>query len=85
MKKLVFLIFLFSAKAFPQDGSFSFTLPVAATTSAGVYTPDSILIRTLWSNKTYPAGKNVAKEVSMAETLIADMTTKWNPDTYKDT
>jgi hypothetical protein len=36
--------------------SFSFTLPAAAQTSAGVYAKDSTLLRTLWSGVNYPAG-----------------------------
>lgn len=35
---------------------FTFTLPAAAKTSAGVYTSDSTLVKTLWSGVTYTAG-----------------------------
>jgi len=38
--------------------AFSFNLSTAATTSAGVYTKDGILIRTLWSGQKYNAGKH---------------------------
>jgi hypothetical protein len=37
---------------------FSFSLPTAATTSAGVYTTSGNLIRTLWNNVQYQAGTN---------------------------
>lgn len=36
--------------------SFFFSLPASAKTSAGVFTADSTLIRTLWSGIVYPAG-----------------------------
>ncbi len=39
-----------------QTGSFTFTLSSTARTSAGVYKTDSTLVRTLWADKTYPAG-----------------------------
>ena len=39
-----------------NTGAFSFTLAAPASTSAGVYKNDSILIRTLWSNERYAAG-----------------------------
>ncbi|WEK37998.1 MAG: PA14 domain-containing protein [Candidatus Pseudobacter hemicellulosilyticus] len=39
-----------------QEVSFSFTLAQSRITSAGVYTADSVLVRTLWSNVRYPAG-----------------------------
>ena len=39
---------------------FSFTLGATARTSAGVYTQDSVLVRTLWSGITYPAGTHSA-------------------------
>ncbi|GAB3320110.1 hypothetical protein GCM10027299_13430 [Larkinella ripae] len=38
--------------------SFEFSLSTGATTSAGVFAKDGTLIRTLWSGKTYPAGKH---------------------------
>ncbi len=40
-----------------QGSQFSFQLKQAANTSAGVYTKDSILVRTLWSGKKFSAGK----------------------------
>ena len=39
---------------------FSFSLDQEATTSAGVYTPDGRMVRTLWSLKQSPAGKQTA-------------------------
>ena len=60
MNKLILFLFLFPVKIFSQDGGFSFSLPVAAKTSAGVFSPDSMLVRTLWSNKQMPAGKSTA-------------------------
>ena len=36
-------------------------------------------------NKDIPPSKNASKEVQMAERLIEDMTSRWNPDEYKDT
>lgn len=35
--------------------------------------------------KDLPPSKNANKEVQMAERLIEDMTSRWNPDEYKDT
>lgn len=35
--------------------------------------------------KEIPESKNVSQEVKMAEQLIEDMTSKWNPSAYKDT
>lgn len=35
--------------------------------------------------KEIPESKNVTQEVKMAEQLIEDMTSKWNPSAYKDT
>ena len=40
----------------PDSIPFSFTLTTSARTSAGVYTQDSVLVRTLWSGVTYAAG-----------------------------
>ena len=40
--------------------SFSFTLSSTLKTSAGVYTADSVLIRTLWSGVVYTAGTHTA-------------------------
>ncbi len=39
---------------------FNYTLPAAATTSAGVFAADGTLLRTLWSNQSDPAGANSA-------------------------
>lgn len=39
---------------------FSFTLNTTATTSAGVFTSDGTLVRTLWSNVQYQAGAHAA-------------------------
>jgi hypothetical protein len=39
-----------------STGPYTFTLKSAATTSAGVYNSDSVLVRTLWSVKRYNAG-----------------------------
>lgn len=35
---------------------FSFSLPAAATTSAGAYSSDGTLVRTLWRKRAYPSG-----------------------------
>ncbi|MEP6555000.1 MAG: hypothetical protein ABJB11_15725, partial [Ferruginibacter sp.] len=60
MKKLTAVclsIFLFlSIHSFAQDGKFSFNVPSATRTSAGVFKDDSILVRTLWNNVDYGAG-----------------------------
>jgi hypothetical protein len=59
MKKLIFFNFclvLLTSQAWAQDGKFTFTLPAATSTSAGVFKNDSILVRTLWSNINYPSG-----------------------------
>jgi PA14 domain/PKD domain/Secretion system C-terminal sorting domain len=40
--------------------SFSFSLPSAATTSAGVFMKDSTLVKTLWSNVNYSGGTHTA-------------------------
>ena len=42
------------------DGTFSFTLPAPARTSAGVFKADGTLVRTLWSTVRYPAGSHAA-------------------------
>ena len=39
---------------------FNYTLPAAATTSAGVFAADGTLLHTLWSNQSDPAGVNSA-------------------------
>ncbi|CAN5431143.1 hypothetical protein BH11BAC3_BH11BAC3_06120 [soil metagenome] len=60
MKKLTavclsFFLFL-SIQSSAQDGKFSFNIPSATRTSAGVFKDDSILVRTLWNNVDYKAG-----------------------------
>ncbi|MCW3094218.1 MAG: Ig family protein [Ferruginibacter sp.] len=55
IKKLVFLLFL-SLNAIGQDGKFSFNISSPASTSAGVFFNDSILVRTLWNNVNYTPG-----------------------------
>ncbi len=44
----------------PGTIGFAFSLPTAAATSAGVYDSSGALVRTLWSNKSYPAGVEAA-------------------------
>ncbi|UFH55522.1 FlgD immunoglobulin-like domain containing protein [Spirosoma sp. KNUC1025] len=63
VKLLVSLLIILSSfvlgKGFAGIGSdvpFSFTLQTDARTSAGVYTKDGVLIRTLWSGVSYKAG-----------------------------
>ena len=41
-----------------STNSFTYTLPASAVTSAGVYDSNGVLVRTLWSNVTKPAGSN---------------------------
>lgn len=57
---LMVLLLFFSFQTFSQTVSFSFSLPASAKTSAGVYTADSTLIKTLWSGVTYAAGTHNA-------------------------
>ncbi|MDO9372914.1 MAG: tandem-95 repeat protein, partial [Ferruginibacter sp.] len=57
IKKLIFLLFV-ACSATAQDGKFTFNLPVASTTSAGVYKTDGTLIRTLWSNEKLSGGSH---------------------------
>src|SRR5258708_25512715 len=40
--------------------TFSFSLPANASTSAGVFSKDSILLKTLWSGVAYTAGSHTA-------------------------
>ena len=40
--------------------SFTFTLPATRTTSAGVYTTDGTLVRTLWRGQSFAAGTHAA-------------------------
>lgn len=64
IKLCVFLtLSLSSVAAFAQTGNYlvptssnTYTLSATAKTSAGIYTADSVLIRTLWSNVSRPAG-----------------------------
>ncbi|MEO9894551.1 FlgD immunoglobulin-like domain containing protein [Aurantibacter sp.] len=44
-----------------EENSFTYTLAEAATTSAGIYTTEGILLRTLWSNEYKTAGSHAAK------------------------
>src|SRR5688572_3846732 len=59
MKQIFYLIFscIYTSVA-AQGGSFTFNLEAAATTSAGVYTKNGELVRTLWNDVKYPAGKH---------------------------
>ncbi|HUW33251.1 MAG TPA: FlgD immunoglobulin-like domain containing protein, partial [Planctomycetota bacterium] len=41
-----------------EGTQFQFSLDKAALTSAGVYTPDGLMVRTLWTLKELPAGKH---------------------------
>ena len=38
--------------------SFTFSLPASASTSAGVFSKDGTLLKTLWSGVTYSAGSH---------------------------
>lgn len=70
-KKTIFLVFSFlllsavpfllmaqkdAASNVHQGSHFNFVLSDSSVTSAGVYTKDSVLIRTLWSGKSYGRG-----------------------------
>ena len=50
------LSLLFISEGHSQDGKFTFSLPSAATTSAGVFKADGTLVKTLWNDVEYPAG-----------------------------
>jgi hypothetical protein len=54
------LVLLFAGKAaYAQRATtFSFELKTPAVTSAGVFRKDSTLVRTIWNNVRYPAGKH---------------------------
>ncbi len=54
------LLVSFSLLSFSQTVNFSFSLSAGAKTSAGVYTSDSTLIKTLWSGVTYSSGTHNA-------------------------
>ncbi len=56
MKSILSVLFLFPFFVKSQTGTFTFTLPAAARTSAGVYKTDSTLVRTLWADRNYSAG-----------------------------
>ncbi len=57
MNRLFFIWLLwFSGTIFGQEQAFTFQLPSAATTSAGVYSRDNVLVRTLWNAVLKPAG-----------------------------
>lgn len=62
LQKLLLPLGLLGLAGAAQAGSvsFSYTLPAAATTSAGAYKADGTLIRTLWNNELKPAGTNTA-------------------------
>jgi len=61
-QKNVLMLLMFSMMALVTNtrveasSSYSFTLPFAATTSAGVYKSDGTLVRTLWRKVAYSAG-----------------------------
>ncbi|MCX6219070.1 PA14 domain-containing protein [Spirosoma sp.] len=56
---VLFVLLPLLAAAQPKDRiPFSFTLKTAARTSAGVFSKDSVLLRTLWSGVDYPAGSH---------------------------
>jgi hypothetical protein len=57
MHRLFFIWLICATQAVTgQEHSFTFKLPVPATTSAGVYTRDNVLVRTLWNAIQRPAG-----------------------------
>lgn len=59
LRLLIVIILGFVSQAFSQvKVPFSFTLSSQAKTSAGVYTPTGVLVRTLWSGVTYSAGSH---------------------------
>ena len=53
---LWFALVLLPAQADEGMTRWSYTLPLAATTSAGVYTPEDVLVRTLWRGEPRSAG-----------------------------
>jgi hypothetical protein len=64
-KFLFFLLLLLCSALFlplkaQTDIAFSFVLNDSASTSAGVFTKDGVLVRTLWSGKKYNAGIHAA-------------------------
>ncbi|MEP6502279.1 MAG: FlgD immunoglobulin-like domain containing protein [Betaproteobacteria bacterium] len=48
------------APAITRGLAFTFTLPAARTTSAGVYSSDGMLVRTLWRGRRFEAGAHAA-------------------------
>ncbi len=56
MKRILALLLLLPLFTKSQNGTFTFTLPSSARTSAGVYKKDSTLARTLWADRSYAAG-----------------------------
>lgn len=56
MKNLIVILTLIPAIVKSQSGVFTFTLTGSARTSAAVFKKDSTLVRTLWADRTYPAG-----------------------------
>lgn len=64
MKTFLTICLLLSALVLPlttvaqtsAEVRFTFTLAIKSSTSAGVFTKEGVLIRTLWSGVTYPAG-----------------------------
>lgn len=64
MRWLCLLVFLAAPVLVAGQGSrqstFTFELNMAATTSAGVFTPNETLVRTLWSGVKYKAGSHAA-------------------------
>lgn len=53
---LVLLLLFITVSSSAQDGKFSFTLTKPASTSAGVFSKDGTLVKTLWSNVQYGSG-----------------------------
>lgn len=56
IKLFTILLFFSSINLNAQLASFSFKIKVPSVTSAGVYTSDQTLVRTLWNCEKYPAG-----------------------------
>lgn len=57
---LVYFIVCYKAQSQPNAVTFSFSLDNAAKTSAGVFTADGALVKTLWSGVSYKAGTHKA-------------------------
>src|SRR5215207_2133201 len=56
VRSIVLVMLAFLALCAEAATTFSFTLPIAARTSAGVYRSDGTLIRTLWNEEPFVAG-----------------------------